>query len=268
MRNPNVALLICFGGAAAALLGLAWDVSIHSAYPGLALHETPLDPLSPAHDLIAAGILVATVSAAWAIGKSLGRWLGALALVPALASLGWITVVAMDAPTLAAGTADQQAAADRLWQATADASTRYRSVAEARADGYIAFNPIGEPLVHYVDPAYMQDGRILDPQHVESLVYANTLQGPVLVAAMYSLENPNAAPPDVAGELTPWHRHDDLCFTPGGAVVGAAPGCPAGSATYLTPWMLHVWLVPNRYGRFAADLDPWNELAIQILGAR
>jgi hypothetical protein len=28
--------------------------------------------------------------------------------------------------------------------------------------------------------------------------------------------------------------------------------------------MLHVWLVPNRYGRFAADLDPWNGLAIQL----
>jgi len=69
-------------------------------------------------------------------------------------------------------------------------------------------------------------------------------------------EDPNAAPPDVGGQLTPWHRHDDLCFTPGGEVVGAAPACPSGSATYYTPWMLHVWLVPNRYGRFAADLDP------------
>jgi hypothetical protein len=27
-----------------------------------------------------------------------------------------------------------------------------------------------------------------------------------------------------------------------------------------------VWLVPNRYGRFAADLDPWKELAVQLLG--
>jgi acetyl-CoA synthetase len=44
----------------------------------------------------------------------------------------------------------------------------------------------------------------------------------------------------------------------------AAPDCPPGSATYLTPWMLHVWLVPNRYGRFAADFNPWSQLAVQI----
>jgi hypothetical protein len=266
VRSPNLALFVCFGGAASAVLGLAWDISIHSAYPSLAIHETPLDPLSPAHDLIAGGILVSAGSAAWAIGKSVNRWLGALALVPVVASMGWIGATAMDSPALPSGTPDQQAAASRLWQTTQSATARYTSLASARADGYIAFNPISARLVHYVKPEYMQDGRILDPQRVESLVYENTLQGPVLVAAMYSLEDPNAAPPDVAGQLTPWHRHDDLCFTPAGAVVGAPPGCPPGSATYLTPWMLHVWLVPNRYGRFAVDLDPWSELAIGLFG--
>jgi hypothetical protein len=266
MRSPNLALLVCFGGAAAALLGMAWDISIHSAYPSLALHETPLDPLSPAHDLIAFGIVVAAVGGAWAIARNVSRRLGALALAPVVISIGWIAATAMDPPALAPGTSGQQVAADNLWQATSSATARYRSLSAARADGYFAFNPIGDPLVHYVNPAYMHDGRILDPQHVESLVYENTLQGPVLVAAMYSLEDPNASPPDIAGQLTPWHRHDDLCFTPGGEVVGAAPNCPAGSATYLTPWMLHVWLVPNRYGRFAADLDPWNQLAIQLFG--
>ena len=266
MRGPKTALLVCFGGAAAALLGLAWDVSIHSAYPSLAQHETPLDPLSPAHDLIAAGILVATIAAAWAIARSVNPWVGVLALVPVVASVGWVTVIALDAPTLASGTAGDQAAANQLWRATQKATARYQSLTNARADGYVAFNPFTDPLVHYVNPAYMQDGRVLDPEHVESLVYENTLHGRVLVAAMYSLEDPNAAPPDVGGQLTPWHRHDDLCFTSGGEVVGAAPSCPPGSATYFTPWMLHVWLVPNRYGRFAADLDPWNQLAIELFG--
>ena len=264
MRRPDLAILLCFGGSAAALLGLAWDISIHTAYPQLSAHESVIDPLSPAHDLIVGGILVAAGAGAWVIGRSVNRWLGILAMVPILASMFWIGTTAMEVPVLPVGTAQQRAAADQLWSATESATVRYRSLASARADGYFAFNPIGQTLVHYVKPAYMQDGRVLDPQHIESLVYENTLQGPVLVAAMYSLENPNAAPPDVAGELTPWHRHDDLCFTPDGAVVGAAPDCPPGSATYLTPWMLHVWLVPNRYGRFAADLDPWNELAIQI----
>jgi hypothetical protein len=266
MRRANAALLLCFAGAAAALLGLAWDLSIHTAYPSLAQHETPIDPLSPAHDLIAAGIVVAAISAAWAIGRSISRRLGVLALLPVVVSLGWITATALDPATLASGTADQQAAANRLWKATDKATVRYRSLSAARSDGYIAFNPVGDPLVHYVNPAYMRDGRILDPQHVESLVYENTLHGPVLVAAMYSLEDPYAAPPDVAGPVTPWHRHDDLCFTSAGQVVGAAPACPPGSGTYNTPWMLHVWLVPNRYGRFAADFDPWNQLSTELFG--
>jgi hypothetical protein len=30
--------------------------------------------------------------------------------------------------------------------------------------------------------------------------------------------------------------------------------------------MLHVWLVPNRYGRFAPDFDPWDELKIEVFG--
>lgn len=264
MRRSDPALLVCLGGAGGALVGLAWDVSLHSSYPGLAAHESPIDILNPAHDLIAAGILVAAGSAAWVIVRSLNRWLGLAALGAIIAAVGSIANTLLTAPTLPTGTPAQQVAADLLWGRTKSATEQYRSIAKARADGYIAYNPIGQPLVHYVKPEYMQDGRVLDPQHIESFVYANTLKGPVLVAAMYSLEDSNAAPPDVAGALTPWHRHDDLCFTPSGQVVGAAPRCPTGSATYFTPWMLHVWLVPNRYGRFAADLDPWNALSIQI----
>lgn len=264
MRRSDPALLVCLGGAAGALVGLAWDVSIHSAYPGLAVHESPIDILNPAHDLIAAGILVAAVAIAWAIVRSVNRWVGLAALAVIVASVGWMVNTTLAAPVFPTGTPAQEAVAEQLWQQTRSATEPYRSLANARTDGYLAYNPIGQVLVHYVKPDYIQDGRVLDAQHVESLVYANTLKGPVLVAAMYSLEDPNSAPPEVAGELTPWHRHDDLCFTPSGQVVGAAPGCPAGSATYFTPWMLHVWLVPNRNGRFAADLDPWNELAIQL----
>jgi hypothetical protein len=266
MRSLSLAVLVCFGGAAAALLGLAWDVAIHNAYPTLASHEAVLDPLSPAHDLIAGGILVASGAGVWAIVRHVSPRLGMAAMAPVVLSIVWITVTAFSAPQLPTGDAQQQAAANGLWQATEKATERYSSLAAARADGYSAFNPIGGRLVHYVNPAYMRDPTILDPRHVESLVYENTMRGPVLVAAMYSLKDPNAAPPDVAGPLTPWHRHDDLCFTSSGEVAGAAPACPPGSAASLTPWMLHVWLVPNRYGRFAPDFDPWDELKIEVFG--
>ena len=250
-----------------ALLGLAWDVSIRSSYPALAAHESPLDPLSPAHDLIALGVIVSAAAGVWAVWSSMGRILGIAALIPVLVSLGWIGAVIADPPALPAGTSAQVAAADELWSATRSATERYASLSAARADGYVPANPFGDELVHYVNPSYMHDGRILDPQHVEFLVYESALRGPVLVAAMYSLEDPNATPPDVAGPLTPWHRHTDICFTLGGEAVGWAPDCPAGSATYLTPLMLHVWFVPNRGGRFAADLDPWNQLEAQLLGS-
>ncbi|HZQ50308.1 MAG TPA: hypothetical protein VFB69_08370 [Candidatus Dormibacteraeota bacterium] len=266
MFARHAALLVAFAGSAAALLGLAWDVSNHSAYPSLFAHETPLDPLSPSHDLIALGILVAAIGGAWSLGVFVSRRWAALAMVPVLISMGWLAYTALDPPPALAGSADQQRAADELWRQTRAATLRYESLGAAREDGYIAYNPFSDELVHYVNPEYMRDGHILDPQHVESLVYENTLQGPKLVAAMYSLEDPNAAPPDIAGSLTPWHRHDDLCFTPDGEPVAAAPNCPAGSATYLTPWMLHVWFIANRYGRFAADPDPWSVAVTQIFG--
>jgi len=266
MRSRRAALTTCFVGASAALLGLAWDISNHTANPALATHEAPLDPLSPSHDLIAIGIVVAVLGAAWSLGLVIDRWQGVFALLPVIVAAGWIGFSALDPPALAPATADQQAAADQLWTRTHDATLKYASLSVALKEGYRPFNPPGTQFVHYVNPQYMQDGRILDPQHVESLLYETTLRGPVFVAAMYSLENPNAAPPDIGGPLTPWHRHDDLCFTPGGQIVGAAPYCPPGSATYLTPWMLHVWFMPNRYGRFAADADPWAALVAEIGG--
>ena len=266
MRRADSPSVICFAGASAALLGLAWDVSNHAANPGLAAHESPVDIFSPAHDLIAVGIVVAAAGAAWMVARNIGRVLGLVAIAVVLISLLWIAYTLFNVPAEPRGTPQQEAAAAQLLQATDVATRRYASLQAALADGYVAYNPIGDPLVHYIKPAYMRDGRILDPEHVESLLYENSLRGPVLVAAMYSLEDPNSAPPDIAGQLTAWHRHDDLCFTPSGQVVGAAPYCPPGSATYFTPWMLHVWLVPNRYGRFAADFDTWDELKIELFG--
>jgi hypothetical protein len=266
MRSPRAALLVTFAGGAGALLGLAWDVSNHTAYPALFAHETPIDPLSPSHDLIAVGIFVAALGGAWSLWLIVDRRLGLVALLPIITCVGWLGFTAFDPPAQPLATDDQRAAADQLWSSTYAATRKYLSLAVARQDGYVAYNPFSDLLVHYVNPEYMRDGRILDPNHVESLVYENTLRGPVLVAAMYSLEDPNAAPPDVAGSLTPWHRHDDLCFTQGGEPVGAAPFCPPGSASYFTPWMLHVWFIPNRYGRFAADPDPWSVMVTEIVG--
>src|SRR5947209_5455060 len=115
MRSRRAALTTCFVGASVALLGLAWDISNHTANPALAMHEAPLDPLSPSHDLIAIGILVAVLGAAWSLALVIDRWQGAFALLPVVVAAGWIGYSAVDPPAIAPAAADQQAAADQLW---------------------------------------------------------------------------------------------------------------------------------------------------------
>ena len=57
--------------------------------------------------------------------------------------------------------------------------------------------------------------------------------------------------PDLAGELTTWHYHDNLCFE-GTKLVGLASGGVCQRGTLLvTPPMLHVWLVEHPCGPFA-----------------
>jgi hypothetical protein len=38
----------------------------------------------------------------------------------------------------------------------------------------------------------------------------------------------------------------------------AEPGGQLGAAPTT------VWLVPNRYGRFAADFNPWSQIAVEV----
>ncbi len=68
----------------------------------------------------------------------------------------------------------------------------------------------------------MNDGNELDPLHIESIVTQLQADGTKKIAsAMYILE-PGATlatAPEIAGGLTPWHNHDNLCWE-GGKVVG------------------------------------------------
>lgn len=157
----------------------------------------------------------------------------------------------------AAPTAAQKAAAASLVDSTVSAIAKYRSLAAAEAAGYVPITPSGLRVVHYLNPAMLADGRILDPGAVESLVYANTAHGAVLVAAMYILPLRNdGMPPMPGGCLTEWHVHTNLCFSlRTGAVVGFAVGgtCRAGSINVVTPPMIHIWLAPVPGGPLAVD---------------
>ena len=155
-------------------------------------------------------------------------------------------------------TAAQQQAAVTLVNQTVSAVSRYQSLANARADGYVPITPTGQPVVHYAKPSYINDGNLLDPNAIESLVYANTPHGAVLVAAMYLMASNQVGttPPMPGGCLTEWHIHTNLCFSnSSGVVVGVthAGACAAGSTNHISQPMIHVWLVPVPGGPLVVD---------------
>ena len=145
--------------------------------------------------------------------------------------------------------ADYQAA-DQLIANTTAAMKKYHKLDAALAAGYVQIAPpfAGEGA-HYLNPAFMNDGQFVNPDRVESLVYRDD----TLEAAMYMMDNAGQPGIDVAGCLTPWHLHDNLCIADGLQIVGLSDwgDCPTGSQSRPTPRMLHVWLIPHEGGPFA-----------------
>jgi hypothetical protein len=152
----------------------------------------------------------------------------------------------------------QQARAENLIAITLLRLPKFADPAVAEANG---FHSIGDALTgdeHYINVNNFDDGRILDPDYPESLVYEpDGKGGKKLAAAMYMLA-PNQTlddVPDIGGKLTQWHIHDNLCFTPAGRVAGitsnggpCAPGLNKGSQAP----MIHVWIEKHACGPFAA----------------
>lgn len=154
-------------------------------------------------------------------------------------------------------TAAQQAAANQLVAQTKATLAKYSSLSAATAAGYTAAtNPNGY-VVHYANWSVAKnDG--FDPSNPAFLVYANTVNGPVLMGAMYLGPAPCTPGPDVGGSLTQWHAHDNLCLS-GGRVVGrtsSAGTCASGVHNSNTYFMLHVWTEPSLASthQFQADL--------------
>ena len=183
---------------------------------------------------------------------------GPLVWPPPMAPMGPGMAMATPACTAAPNAAQRQAAVD-LTNRTVAAVVRYRSLAVAKADGYVPITPSGLRVVHYIKPAYVGNGDLLAPQRVQSLVYANTPGGAVLVAAMYTMgiDQVDAVPPMPGGCLTQWHRHTNLCFSQAsGAVVAVTHdgGCAPGSVHRVTQPMIHIWLAPVPGGPLVSDV--------------
>jgi hypothetical protein len=143
-------------------------------------------------------------------------------------------------------TGAQQAAANQLVAQTKATLSKFVDLSAATAAGYTpATNPNGY-LVHYANWQIAKtDG--FDPSRPAFLMYANTVNGPELMGAMYLGPAPCTPGPDIGGPLTQWHAHDDLCLS-GGQVVGktsASGTCASGMHNTNTYFMLHVWTEPS-----------------------
>jgi hypothetical protein len=152
-------------------------------------------------------------------------------------------------------TSTQQEAATSIIERTTDAMDAYPDQAAVEAAGYVSIGDSVTGYEHFVNPRHIADGAELDPARVESIVLEVDPDGSKrVVSAMYIL-NPGttmAEAPDIAGELTTWHDHQNLCFE--GirvvAVTGPDGSCPRGQLRPTAP-MLHVWLVEHPCGPFA-----------------
>jgi hypothetical protein len=170
----------------------------------------------------------------------------------------------IDLSGTAGETLAQQHAAERLVRKSLQDLPRFATEQAAYNAG---FRSIGDGLTgdeHMVNWSYLADKHVLDPMYPESLVY-NTRNGtPRLEAAMFMLslgQSFSAIPPLFTGPLTQWHIHNNLCFRDLGGnpkqkmVDGLTDGngnCPPGEERSVTVPMIHVWIVRNPCGPFAA----------------
>jgi hypothetical protein len=162
-------------------------------------------------------------------------------------------------------TPEEQARAEALVRETLLNLPKYANPATAYADGYRSIHDHIPGITndeHYVKWAYLDDGRLLDSKHPESLVYEFPNGQPKLVAAMYimPLGSRFTDVPDVGGALTQWHVHNNLCLVDDpsdplakiiSGLVEVDQACPAGTSKASVP-MLHVWIVANPCGPFSA----------------
>jgi hypothetical protein len=159
-------------------------------------------------------------------------------------------------------TASQLRAAGELVADTRRGLARFADLPDALAVGYAPQLREPEALKHYFNPAYVTDGRVLDPARPEGLLYAFSARGPVLVAAVYLMNRAGEPGRAVGGCLTRWHVHDDLCSSDParGMITGMrtpAGRCPPGQVPWAAPPMLHTWVIDTpgpfaRHGRVSA----------------
>lgn len=158
-------------------------------------------------------------------------------------------------------------AADQLIANTTAAMKKYHNLDAAMAAGYVQIAPpfAGEGA-HYLNPAFMNDGQFVNPDRVESLVYRDE----TLEAAMYMMDNADQPGIDVAGCLTPWHLHDNLCIADGLQIVGLSDwgDCPAARRTARHPACCTSGSSPTRAGPSPASSPEHRRMGLRTATRR
>jgi hypothetical protein len=156
-------------------------------------------------------------------------------------------------------TPEQIAAAAQLYSVTRAAILPYEDWRKALAAGYKPGQDLGGSS-HWMNQRNVDAGYVMDPNHPQGLVYANSKHGPVLLGAMFQMKRIGEFGPDPGGPITAWHQHENICVSPlffEFSLMTPFATCPLGAIDISVSPMLHVWIVDNpKGGQFAVDIDP------------
>lgn len=156
-------------------------------------------------------------------------------------------------------TPEQQAAAENLVAITLIELPQFADPAVAEAQGWHTIGDGATGHEHLINWDLIDDGRVLDPDYPEALVYDTSGGGRRLVSAMFMLERGTSLDdvPELGGALTQWHIHDDLCFSPGenprvAGLTEVGESCEPPLQKFEPTPMIHVWIEAHPCGPFAA----------------
>ena len=138
-------------------------------------------------------------------------------------------------------------------------AAQFPDEAAVKAAGYTSIGD-GFPISsfeHYINPAYLEDGRELDPSRIESIVIQSTSSGDQVASAMYILETGKTMADTTNltyGGLASYHDHQNLCWDESGTRIAGFllnGNCMPRGEFKPTPPMLHVWMKAHECGPFS-----------------
>jgi hypothetical protein len=146
------------------------------------------------------------------------------------------------------GTAEQVACGDDLVRRTQEATARFADVDVALAEGYRS-NPSKPNATHYGNRWYRLDGKVMDLEHPESLIYVTipATGDKKLVGALFVMPRGEDGP-QPCGSLTRWHTHAVCADLATSKIIPIEHGasCAEGYRYMESAQMMHVWFVPGR----------------------